>query len=61
MFDTQLLDRGLVEATIAAGLSKGADFAEVFVEDRSNVSAVLDDGRVEELTSGRDEAPAFGS
>lgn len=49
-----MLDRDLVEATIAAGLEKGADFAEVFVEDRSSVSAVLDDGRVEELTSGRD-------
>jgi TldD protein len=32
----------------------GGEFAEVFAEDRRNSSAVLDDGRVEELTSGRD-------
>ncbi|MCP4960960.1 MAG: TldD/PmbA family protein [Actinomycetia bacterium] len=49
-----MLDRDLVEAAIAVGLSGGADFAEVFVEDRQSVSAFLDDGRVEELTSGRD-------
>ena len=32
----------------------GGEFAEVFVEDKRSSSAVLDDGRVEELTSGRD-------
>lgn len=32
----------------------GGEFAEVFAEDRRNSSALLDDGRVEELTSGRD-------
>ena len=32
----------------------GADFAEVFAEDRRSASAVLDDGRVEEVVSGRD-------
>ena len=35
-------------------LRRGGDFAEVFVEDRRASSARLDDGRVEELTSGRD-------
>ncbi|MGB1505251.1 MAG: TldD/PmbA family protein [Acidimicrobiales bacterium] len=35
-------------------MSTGGDFAEVFVEDKRSSSAVLDDGRVEELTSGRD-------
>ena len=32
----------------------GADFAEIFAEDRRSASAVLDDGRVEEVVSGRD-------
>ena len=32
----------------------GADFAEIFAEDRRSSSAVLDDGRVEEVVSGRD-------
>jgi TldD protein len=32
----------------------GADFAEIFAEDRRSSSATLDDGRVEEVVSGRD-------
>ena len=32
----------------------GADFAEIFAEDRRSSSALLDDGRVEEVVSGRD-------
>ena len=49
-----LLDQAVVERVLGAGLARGADFAEVFVEDRRSSSALLDDGRVEELTSGRD-------
>ncbi len=52
--DGSLLDPDLLEATVRAGLRTGGDFAEVFVEDRRSMSAVLDDGRIEELTSGRD-------
>src|SRR5215510_12704168 len=43
----------VVERTLAAALARGGDFAEVFAEDRHNVTARLDDGRVEELVSGR--------
>ena len=32
----------------------GADFAEIFAENRRSASAILDDGRVEEVVSGRD-------
>ena len=32
----------------------GGDFAEVFAEDKRSTSAGLDDGRVEQLSSGRD-------
>ena len=49
MIDTPVLERVLAEA-----LRNGGDFAEVFAEDRSNSSAMLDDGRVEELSSGRE-------
>src|SRR5262245_7356318 len=43
----------VVERTLATALARGGDFAEVFAEDRHNVTARLDDGRVEELVSGR--------
>ena len=49
MIDTPVLERVLGEA-----LRHGGEFAEVFAEDRSNSSALLDDGRVEELSSGRE-------
>lgn len=50
----QLVDPSVVERVLADALRQGGDFAEVFVEDRHGTSAVLDDGRVEELSSGRD-------
>ena len=49
-----MLDESLVASTLNTALTGGADFAEVFVEDKRNASAVLDDGKIEELTSGRD-------
>ena len=49
MIDSPVLERVLGEA-----LRHGGDFAEVFAEDRSTSSALLDDGRVEELSSGRE-------
>ena len=49
MIDSPVLERVLSEA-----LRHGGEFAEVFAEDRSTSSAVLDDGRVEELSSGRE-------
>ncbi len=49
-----MLDQNLVAQTLDEALKGGADFAEVFVEDKRSSSAHLDDGRIEELTSGRD-------
>ncbi|MGH9280951.1 MAG: TldD/PmbA family protein [Acidimicrobiales bacterium] len=43
-----------VQRVLSEALRNGGDFAEVFVEDRRSSSARLDDGRIEELTSGRD-------
>ncbi len=49
-----LVDPDLAQRVLARALRRGGDFAEVFAEDRRATSAVLDDGRVEELASGRD-------
>ncbi|MFZ4517923.1 MAG: TldD/PmbA family protein [Microthrixaceae bacterium] len=49
-----MLDESTITRVLAAGTARGAEFAEVFVEDKRSSSALLDDGRVEELTSGRD-------
>ncbi len=49
-----MLDEAIVANTISTALDTGGDFAEVFVEDKRSSSAVLDDGKIEELTSGRD-------
>jgi TldD protein len=44
----------LIARTLETAMSRGAEFAEVFVEDRTTSSASLDQRRVEELSSGRD-------
>ncbi|MXV97819.1 MAG: TldD/PmbA family protein [Acidimicrobiaceae bacterium] len=49
-----MLEADLVNRTLAAAMRTGADFAEIFAEDRRSASAILDDGRVEEVVSGRD-------
>ncbi|MGY6501592.1 MAG: TldD/PmbA family protein [Acidimicrobiales bacterium] len=49
-----MIDEAVIQRTLAAALGTGGDFAEVFVEDRRSTGAVLDDGRVEDLSSGRD-------
>jgi TldD protein len=49
-----MLDRSLVEEILRAARRRGGSFAEVFVEETSNTSIRLDDGKVEELTTGVD-------
>jgi len=44
----------VLDATLHTALRRGGDFAEVFVEYRRVVQARLDDGKVEELVTGRD-------
>ncbi|MFM8825989.1 MAG: TldD/PmbA family protein, partial [Actinomycetota bacterium] len=50
----QEFDTGLLSRVLEKGRSTGAGFSEVFIEDRRNVSASLDDGKVESVSSGRD-------
>ena len=49
-----LVERDVLERVLGSAMERGGEFAEVFVEDRSTSSAVLDQRRVEELSSGRD-------
>ena len=44
----------VLERVLAAALARGGEMAEVFAEDRQSSGAVLDDRRVEELSSGRE-------
>lgn len=48
-----LVGRDGIEAALGVATQKGADFAEVFVEDKVMTFAMLDDGRIEEVSSGR--------
>ena len=49
-----MLEEAVIQRVLGSALRTGGDFAEVFVEDKQASSARLDDGRVEELSSGRD-------
>lgn len=49
-----MIDADVVERVLHEALRGGGDFAELFAEDRRSVSGALDDGRIEELASGRD-------
>ena len=49
-----MIDQDVLERVLGRALRDGGDFAEVFAEDRRTSSARLDDGKIEELTSGRD-------
>ncbi len=49
-----LVDLDIVDATLRAALDAGGEWAELFAEDRDSASVVLDEGRVEEMNSGRD-------
>jgi TldD protein len=49
-----VLDESVIQRTLTTALRTGGDFAEIFAEDKKTSSAMLDDGRVEELSSGRD-------
>src|SRR6201995_4330973 len=51
---SELIDESVLQSTLEHALHSGGDFCEVFVEDRRSSSARFDDGRVEELVSGRD-------
>ena len=49
-----MIDRSILQRVLADALASGGEFAEVYVEDKRSSSAYLDDGKVEQVTSGRD-------
>ena len=51
---TAVIDHDVLERVLATAMGSGGDFAEVYAEDKRSMSAGLDDGRVEQVSSGRD-------
>jgi TldD protein len=49
-----MIDTEVLCSTLEHALQRGGDFAEIFVEDRRSSSARYDEGRAEELVSGRE-------
>ncbi|MFN8020602.1 MAG: TldD/PmbA family protein [Acidimicrobiales bacterium] len=49
-----MIDQDVLTKVLGTAVRNGAEFAEVFVEDKRSTSAGLDDGRIEQVTSGRD-------
>jgi TldD protein len=49
-----LVDQDLVAKVLRKALATGGEFAEVFAEDRRGSLIALDDGRIEELSTGRE-------
>jgi TldD protein len=49
-----MLDPDLAAEVLRAALARGGRFADLFVEERGSSSVHLDDGKVEELTTGLD-------
>ncbi len=49
-----MIEQAVLERVLAAALRSGGEFAEVYAEDKASTSAGLDDGRIEQVTSGRD-------
>jgi TldD protein len=49
-----LIDESVVTDVLRTALHSGGEFAELFAEDRRGTAARLDDGRVEDMASGRE-------
>jgi TldD protein len=49
-----VIEEAVVSRVLGAALKTGGEFAEVFAEDKRSSSARFDDGKIEELGSGRD-------
>lgn len=59
--ESLLVAPDVLSRVLVKGRSTGAEFSEVFVEDKRSTSAGLDDGKIEQVSSGRDAARAFES
>ncbi|MEA2460548.1 MAG: TldD protein [Actinomycetota bacterium] len=50
-----MLGEGVIKKVLAEAVGKGGDWSEIFVEDRRSTMLRLEEGRVENVSSGRDE------
>ena len=48
-----MIDNDILERVLATALTTGADFAEIFASDWRGTGVGLDDGRIEQLSTGR--------
>ncbi|HUY85921.1 MAG TPA: TldD/PmbA family protein [Acidimicrobiales bacterium] len=51
--DLNIIEKNIVEKVMSEAMKSGGDFAEVFAEERRGIGASFDDGKIEELSSGR--------
>jgi TldD protein len=49
-----VIEESVISRVLGAALRTGGDFAEIFAEDRRGTMARLDDGKVEDMASGRE-------
>jgi len=49
-----VIDHDICERVLSTAMRTGVDFAEIYGEDKRSTSAGLDDGRVEQVNSGRE-------
>ena len=49
-----MIDHDVLQRVLGTAMRSGGDFAEIYAEDKHSTTAGLDDGRVEQVTSGRD-------
>src|SRR5262245_59301553 len=49
-----VIDHDVLQRVLSTAMRSGGEFAEIYAEDKRSTSAGLDDGRVEQVNSGRD-------
>jgi TldD protein len=49
-----VIEQEVLQRVLGAALRSGGEFAEIYAEDKRSTAARFDDGKVEELSSGRD-------
>ncbi len=54
MSNATIVDPDVVERVLERALQRGGEFAEIYAEDKRGTGLGLDDGRIEQVTTGRD-------
>ena len=56
-----VIEQEVLQRVLGAALRSGGEFAEIYAEDKRSTSARFDDGKVEELSSGRADVERLSS